>query len=89
MEFDRVIKLHKVEGPLPIPPRIVHSVGMVAKANGKVRDILDASASGLNSACAGIPCVLDQIPDVIDILHPNVWMGKIDYLTPFLTGPSL
>ena len=42
MEFDRVIKLHKVEGPLPIPPRIVHSVGMVAKANGKVRDILDA-----------------------------------------------
>ena len=60
---------------------------MVAKANGKVRDILDASASGLNSACAGIPCVLDQIPDVIDILHPNIWMAKVDLSDAFFNWP--
>ena len=60
---------------------------MVAKSNGKVRDILDASASGLNSACAGIPCVLDQISDVIDILHPNVWMGKIDLSDALFNWP--
>ena len=83
-EVDRVFdSCHKLEGPLCVPPRVVHSIGMIIKDNGKIRNTLDATASGLNSACAGIPCKLDMIPDVIDILHPNLWMAKIDLSDAF------
>jgi hypothetical protein len=67
-----------IEGPLLYKPWLVMPLGAVYNpGKDKYRLVLDATASGLNSAMIKLWCRYDMLDDVLPLLKPNDWLSKL------------
>lgn len=86
-----MISLGKLEGGngLTYRPRLVHPLGTIIKPDsGKVRNVIDPTATGLNDALTDLPTKYDMFSDAVNAIHPGSWLAAIDLKDAYCIGPS-
>ena len=76
-----------LEGPLPYKPHIVNPLGCIVKPNGKVRNVLDASKTGLNDCLRKLFVRYSSVEDLIKYMVPECYISKIDLADAFFVRP--
>ena len=87
-EYDRLISMGFLEGPLDYVPHVVNSIGCIIKHEPyKVRNVLDCLRSDINSYMSKPECRLDMLDSVVPSLCRQAWLSKFDETDAFLGWP--
>ena len=84
-EFDRLIDMGLVEGPLDYVPWVVNPIACIVKWEPfKVRNVMDSLRSGVNECMVRVMCELDMVDSVVPQLLRNMGISKLDLTDAFL-----
>lgn len=76
-----------MEGPLPYKPYLINPLGCIIKPNGKIRNVVDASKTGLNECLRKLFVRYSSVADAIKYMVPNCYISKIDLADAFFVRP--